>query len=312
MSATTTVLAPVDKARMGIFKKMTEATQAIARDFEDKLSKGVASQVKINYDIGARVAEIADGDESVYGQSAVKQLAEYLNVDGGEQGLYNRMNFARAFEREYVVEQSQIPMANGNYLTLYHWLQLMKIEDEDKREKMIDKTRKNNWSGNDLEKEIRSGAAGNTKHARQGGRKPKSPTSPIAGLQKTFEIGNKFFRWFDVAEKSTFDALDEISADKVDDKLLEKTEATLEMITKAAGAANEMKEKLAGNVERLKDVLEKKAEAAAEAYNEEGGEEDGEAEADNKPKKKKAKGAKPSENGVAKKKKKKKKPVAAE
>ena len=51
-------------------------------------------------------------------------------------------------------------MANGNYLTMYHWLQLMKIEDEAKRDKMLIKARKENMSGNDLEKEIRSGGAG--------------------------------------------------------------------------------------------------------------------------------------------------------
>lgn len=295
---------PVDKARLQIFKKMTPATQQVAKEFEDKISKGVVSQVKVAYDIGARIAEMVDDtNESTYGSSAVKQLADYLNVDGGEQGLYNRMGFARAFTREYVTQQCAIPMANGNYLSFYHWLQLTKVEDEAKRDKWLNKVRKENMSGNDLEKEIRSGAAGATKHARQGGRKPKAPTSPIAGLQKTFEIANKFARWEEVAGRTTFSAIEEMSADKVDQKLLEKTEACLEMVSSAYEKAGEMKEALEANVERLKEVMTKKSEDAAEAYSEEA---EGEAEEEEAPK------PKASSNGKKKKKKKSKKPVAAE
>lgn len=294
-----TTMMPVDKARAQIYRKMTPATQQVAKEFEDKISKGVVSQVKVNYDIGARIAEMVDDtNESTYGSSAVKQLADYLNVDGGEQGLYNRMGFARAFTREYVTQQCAIPMANGNYLTLYHWLQLMKVEDEAKRDKMLNKVRKENMSGNDLEKEIRAGGAGSVKHARQGGRKPKAPTSPIAGLQKTFEIANKFARWEEVAGRTTFSAIEEMSADKVDQKLLEKTEACLEMVTSAHEKAGEMKEALEANVERLKEVMDKKAEDAAESYTEEAEDEEEEAPA---PKAK-----------TGKKKKKSKKPVAAE
>lgn len=294
-----TTMAPVDKSRMSLYKKMTPATQAVAQEFETKLRKGVVGLVRIRYDMGAKVREVVD-NEKEYGSGAVKQLAEYLNIDGGETMLYALMHFASAFTHEFVQEQSAIAMANGSYLTLNHWLNLMKLEDPKKQEKMLDRVRKDSLSAGELELEIKAGAGGATKHARQGGRKPKSPTSPIAGLQKTLQLSQQLVRWEDVATKKVFDVLNEISPDKVDDNLVDKAEKTLEMVTEAVEKTTEMQTSLTSTIERLKTVLEKKAEAAAEEYDEE--------EAAAKPKKKVA--SAPSANG--KKKKKKKVAVAAE
>lgn len=292
------VVAPIDKARIALFKQMTPATQEIANEFNEKIRKGVESSVKVKYDIGAKLAVVV-AEENEYGSNAVKLLAQYCAIEGGEPTLYNLMNLAAAFTREYIVEQCSIPLADGKFLTLSHWLQLMKIKEPKKQESMLNRVRKENLSAGDLEKEVRAGAGGNTKHARQGGRKPKAPSSPIVGLQKTFDLANKFLRWEEVANTTTFEVIEEMSPDKVDENLLKKAELTLDMVTKAETAATEMKGHLEENVERIKAVLEKKSEEAAEGYDEE----------DASPKKKKS--AEASTNGK-KKKKKKKKPVAAE
>jgi len=300
----TSVVNPIEKARLSIYKKMSPALQEVAKTFEEKLGKGATAIVVIMYDMGSRLKEVVD-DEGTYGSGAVKQLADYHGIPGGETMLYGMMNLSKAFDKEYVKTNSLRPMANGHYMTLGHWLHLMKIQDDTKREKMLERVLRESISANDLEKEIRAGAAGGTKNARQGGRKPKAPSSPIMGLQKTFELANKFVRWDDVAQTAVFDNIDEMEPDKVTDNLLAKAKTTLEMVEKVGETAESMKTHLEANIERIEKVLESKAENAAEEYDEE--------EADQKPKKK-AKAAKPSENGKAEKdgKKKKKKKVAVE
>lgn len=302
------ITSPVDKARAKLFKQMTPATQAIAKEFGEDAKKAATGIVMIQYRLGTRV-QAAVENEGEYGSGAVKLLADYLGTPGGESYLYSLMNFAKSFEKDYVKQKCAIEMANGQHLTITHWLQLMKVEDEGAREKLLKQVFAESMSAGDLEKQIRAGAAGKTKNARQGGRKPKTPSSPLVGLQQIFALDNKLVRFFDVAEKSVFDVLDEISPDKVTENLVERTETALQAVTEANEKTGEMKERLEANLERLKEVREKAEEAAAEEYDEE---------AEEKPKKKKAK-AEAGENGDGKKKKKDKKkdkkskrPVVAE
>lgn len=301
----TTSMTPIDKARLTIFKKMTPATQEVAKEFEGKVGNAATGIIILQYSLGARVKSIVD-DEGTYGSGAVKQLAEYLSVKGGESYLYSLMNFSDTFEKDYVKQKSSIALANGEHLTVTHWLQLMKISEEKAREKMLDRVYRESMSANDLEKEIRAGAGGKTKNARQGGRKPKTPSNPMVGLQGIFALSNKFVRFEEVAEKAVFDVLDEIEPDKVTDNLVEKAEKALEVVEQTVEKATEMKDRLETNIERLKEIREKAAESAAEEYDED-------AEGDENPKEKKSKKAHAESNGKKKgKKKKAKRPVAAE
>lgn len=304
-----TTITPIDKARLAIYKKMTPATQEVAKEFEGKVGNAATGIIVLQYSLGARVKAIVD-DEGTYGSGAVKQLAEYLAVKGGESYLYSLMNFSATFEKDFVKQKSSVAMANGEHLTVTHWLQLMKISEEKAREKMLDRVYRESLSANDLEKEIRAGAGGKTKNARQGGRKPKTPSNPMVGLQGIFALSNKFVRFEEVAATAVFDALDEIEPDKVTDNLVEKAEKALEIVETTVEKATEMKDRLETNISRLKEVLEKKGEEAAEEYDE-----DAEGSDDEAPKKKSKKDkGEASSNGDGKKKKKKKgkRPVAAE
>lgn len=306
------IAVPADKARQKLLKQMTPATRAIAMEFGEDAKKVSVGIVMVKYRLGVRVAAIV-ADEGEYGNGAVKLLAEYLGVPEGETGLYSLMNFAKAFEKDYVKQKSQLEMANGNHLTVSHWLQLMKVEDDTAREKLLKQVFSESMSAGDLEKHIRAGAAGKTKNARQGGRKPKTPSSPLVGLQQIFALDNKLVRFFDVAETSVFDVLDEIAADKVTETLVERIENALKAVQEAKEKTGEMETRLEANLERVKDILEKATDAAAQEYDESG-------EGEEKPKKKKKKvAAEESENGShkkskkdKKKKKKSKRPVAAE
>nr|HNH86947.1 hypothetical protein [Solirubrobacterales bacterium] len=53
---------------------------------------------------------------------------------------------------------------------------LMRLKERTQQEKMLGKILKQSLSANDFEKEIRASGA-KLKHSRQGGRKPKTPSS---------------------------------------------------------------------------------------------------------------------------------------
>lgn len=294
-----------DKARIKLFEKMTPATQEVAREFDGKIQTTSVGVIMNAYKMGARVAAIVE-NEAEYGDNAVNLLAGYLNIPGGETVLYMYMNIAKAVDKDFIKAKSSIAMANGQYLTLSHWVQLAKLEDPKNRDSLLEKVYKKSLSARDLEVEIRAGVGGKTKNARQGGRKPKAPSSAAVGLQQVFALGNKYTRFTEIADVSVFDALDELEPDKVTGVLVERAEKALEITRDVATKAADAAGRLEGNISRLKDVLaaaEKKADAGEDAEPEE------------KPAKKKGKAEAPAGKGdktKKKKKKKAKKPVAAE
>lgn len=307
MSESTTVVAPIEKQRLAAFKKMPAALQEVAQDFEQKLGRGASGVIMIQYNMGSRIADVLS-DVAKYGSGAVAQLAAYLPIPGSTQKsketlLRNLKTFSDKFTKEYVQEWSVKPMADGRFLELSHWLQLMKVQEKKDQEKMLNRIMKQSLSANDLEKEIRAGIV-KTSNSRQGGRKPKTPSSAIAGLQATFTMAQKLNNYVEVFDEKVAQAINDMDEDDVTEALAANLAKTVEVLGRTAEEAVEMKEKAEGCLDRVKEVLEAKAEAQE---NEEG--EDSEEAEDEAPKKKaKApKAAKASSNGVSKKAKKGKK-----
>lgn len=258
----TTAMSPTAKARIAVFKQMSPATQTVAQELEAKLGTAVNKAVLTQYDLGSRVKDIL-GDEPTYGQNAVKQLADYLAISGGENTLYAMMSFAETFDRDFVKENGSRALANGEFLNVSHWIALAKIEDAKTRKAMLERVVAESMSASVLAVEIRGGAA-KTKHARQGGRKPATPASATAGLQRTFEIANKFTNWEDVVVKSVIPALEGMDSEKVNKELLTLCQKTLDKVTAAKKNAGKIETQLQSGIERLERVLAKKKEKKGE------------------------------------------------
>lgn len=288
---------PIEKKRMALLKDMTPATRKVALEFHTIHGKIANGMIMAQYDIGARIAEIVE-NEGEYGSGAIKQLAAFLNVRGGETALYALKGFAESFDKAYVREWSSRPMANGEFLAIGHWHRLQLLKDRKSQDKMLERIFSESLTVNELEKEIRAMGSKDKRNSRTGGRKPAVPTSPIAGLQTAFQIANKWANLEPVLEANVFDAIDELPPDRINDALLDKLNETKtkldEMVTKAQAAS----ERVTTNIERVENVLalKNKAEDSEEAEEEE------EEEKPEKP----AKSAKPAVKN-----KKKKKKVAA-
>jgi len=249
----------VGKARVALFNKMTEPTKALAKEWEKSLGAASAANMKVLYEIGAQVIQVAE-NESEYGSDAISQLAAYHNIPGGRTTLYNLRSVVTTFERDFVLTNSRRAFANGTgYMESAHWIQLAKIADEQTRNAMIERVIDESMSSRDLEREIQVGLGGKTKNVRKGGRKPKAPSSPIIGLRRTFELGNKFTRWGDVTEKAVFDPLTEMDEDKISDGLLENAHKALDMLAKVETRAAEMRKQLAPIVSRFDKMAGKNA-----------------------------------------------------
>lgn len=221
---------PAEKKRTELLKEMAPETQKVAKDFEGKISAAAQGLVLIRYDMGARLRTVIE-QEAKYGVNAVEQLAGYLNFPGGATGLYTLRNFAIAFDRDFVKEQASLTMSNGRPLETGHFLAIMKVKSKKAQNKLFDRVRQECLSTNSLEEEIR--AEYDTKNKRSGGRKPKTPTTPMAGLQKAFSQSQQLTNYLDVCEDAVFSKIDEMTPADVSPKLLERIDVTLKQLQQA-------------------------------------------------------------------------------
>lgn len=267
------------KQRNQVFKSMNPETQQVARELEAKISKVSNGIVVLQYQMGMRIAKVVE-EEQVYGEGAVKQLADYLNNPGGATHLYNLKNFATTFTKDYVERTMERSMESGERLSVGHWIALSRIDDGAKREKMLERVFKHSMSANDLVREVT--ASGSGKNVRQGGRKPQTPTSPTAGLQKTHSIAQQLNRFSEVAYDNVFGVIDEMDSEKMNETLLEKLEETKATLEETMEEAPKMIARIEKNIKRVTKVLAKKEKESLKDL-------ESEDEDDSKAKKKKAK-----------------------
>lgn len=246
-------LSPIEKRRQDVYKHMTPQLREVADAFFAKIGKLAAGMILTQYDIGARVSEVLSA-ETTYGTEAVKQLAEYLAIPGGETMLYDARNLAETFEKEYVRSWSMQPMADGSHMCVGHWFALTRVKDAKEREKLLKRVLSESMAVRELQAEVRASGV-ETKNSRQGGRKPKTPTSPVIGLQRLFEMGQRLNNYEDVADKSTFDAIEHMPPDRVDDNLVEKLEKTIHELEGTKKTAGDMCKRAAECLKRCNSVL---------------------------------------------------------
>lgn len=263
------VTAPVDKARIKIYREMTPELKRLAKDGEERLGKTAAALAIVYYDLGARLKKVY-ADEATYGSNAAEQLAAYWAIPGGATTLYHMKNIAERFDRDFVGEQSSKEMADGSRLTFNHWIKLSQIKDEKYVEPLLKKCFDKSYTVKDLEAAIvEIGAEKTTKRAAGAGRKQSTPKSPIAGLQKVFSQAQSFSNFVPVLEKSVFSTIDTMSPDSVDDILLKRLQDTAKQVTKMRDGADATLKHIEKNIERVERVLLKKKEKAATAAKEE-------------------------------------------
>lgn len=257
---------PIEKRRLALYAKMPPPLRKIAEEWKGLLGNTAKALAIVSYDMGTQIAKMT-AKEGEYGPDPVKMLVEYFGLEGGETELYNMRSFAQTFDRKFVQETGDRQMANGKFLSRGHWFAVMRLKEQKDREKAIEDVFKKSLSVNELELYIKSGDQGDRRVAKgkSTGRKPGTPTSPVAAIQKFMGLSLSFLNYEHVFTASVLDGINEMPPDKVNEALLEKLEAAKVELDRLATTASSVEERLETNIDRVRRVLESRHEEAAEA-----------------------------------------------
>jgi hypothetical protein len=295
-----TKLTAVEKKRQELYNNMPVPLRQVADDFSSKMKAGAKGAIMIHYALGCRIKDVLE-EEGTYGRSACKQLAAYLDLEGGETALYNLRNMVNAFDRDYVEETSSQPMATGRYMSVQHWIYLSRVEGVKARQKLVRRVLDESLSSNALLAEITAGMPQKNAGRTGAGRPAQVSTNPAVAVQKAGELAQKWVRYEEQAH-SLFEGLAELEPEQVNMALISKIKEARARIEDNAEKATSLAGTLEEAETKLEEILDSKYEAAEESH-EDAEAKDAEAEEAVPAKKSVKKAASVSANGKKKKKK---------
>ena len=105
-------------------RKVVRAIKAELRDID---RRSAVEQMAVYIDIGRRLKEVAE-NERKYGSDAMREIAELVPELKSEGHAYEIRDLAAVGTggKEYIFEHTALPMSSGMYLSLGHWLWLMR------------------------------------------------------------------------------------------------------------------------------------------------------------------------------------------
>lgn len=212
------------KQRSALFEDMADVTKTVATEGFEKMQKGYKADLLVRHALGELINKIfnsKDLDEAA-AKEEVNKLAQYWGQS--YLSLYDLRNVALAFTREFLAEEVQKSMSNGNYLTWTHFKELQKVK-ESKRIAVLNKVRQNSWSANELALELRG--SGSVQNSKSGGRNPTVPKTPIGMLQKIFATVQHADNYLTVIQEP-FNAMQtNVDEESIDLRFIENLETTL-------------------------------------------------------------------------------------
>lgn len=165
-----------------LFAEMTPATQKIAKSQLEKRLKLGASAIRLDYELGRNLAT-AQAKQDTYGDSAVRQIAEYLQRPA--EYLYRLINVVDVWTWPELEEELGVPMESGETLSMTHFVILASmVTTKRDRTRFLKQTRRENLSTKELKLAISSASAVMAKSNETRGRKPAKPDSPRVGMKQ--------------------------------------------------------------------------------------------------------------------------------
>ena len=227
-----------DSGRAELLGSMHKETAKIAKDGYQKLSRFANAGVLLCIELGCQIDRLTDNETVEDDALEVTKLAAYWGITNTNQ-LYEWRNTAAVFckttdeetgeivyDKSFISAQMQDPMADGKCLQFEHFKHLGRVSSSRKRTTLLNQTRKNGWSSNDLANEIK-GSVADTNNKRSGGRKPVIPGTVFQYVQKTYTQAQKLDNFLVAGEPDVLDKFEAVSTDKADDKFVEKIDNTI-------------------------------------------------------------------------------------
>lgn len=103
-----------------------DALRRVTAVIHSRLQRANQRDLLARHALGCTVREMASNPD-VYGENAVRQLAEFTGIAGGPAALLEMARFSAEYTKAVIIEQGRIPMANGGFVTYSHFRQLMRI-----------------------------------------------------------------------------------------------------------------------------------------------------------------------------------------
>lgn len=101
--------------------------EAIARTMRGLDKRTPVEQMVDYFDIGRKLQPVVV-DEGTYGPAAMRKIAAFVPELKGEDRVYELRDISMVDRRskKFILEQTAIPMANGQHLTVGHWHWLLR------------------------------------------------------------------------------------------------------------------------------------------------------------------------------------------
>jgi hypothetical protein len=250
------VSAITTKKREQIFAKMSPALQAATKHIGELLTMEAKGLVKMAYQLGIEANKIVE-NEKEYGSGGLKAVAEYHGIPGGIGTLETYRLFAKTFDPKFIDKWMSVPRPDGSFLTTTHWISMCRADcdTEEEYSKLLQTVIDKNWTTKDLIQHIR---ASGTKHTRSGGRLPKTPSSALGSLQKSYNMANALNRWQNQFEAKVAQQLEDMTEDNIDDRLLAQVVKTANTMKETREAAEEAYDRLRAIEKHFKDAMTKR------------------------------------------------------
>lgn len=231
---------PVESEKKRQLAAMPPALREGVADFVEKMGKAYEADILTKYDCG-RLIHSWLSDEEAYGEDAVAQVAQYLDLHPtqkqAENILYDMRSFAVTYKRARVKELLAKTGPNGKKLHYNHFRQLCGVKSLKLRAKYENMVLAMGLSVEDLARELKAKDA--KTRPSSGGRKPNPPRTPNVGLQQIYELCNSFQNRHTTWEAAIFQKLLDAAPADLDTDLFNRATAAEDSLEKLIASAKE-------------------------------------------------------------------------
>ena len=137
-----------ERRRMAIYREMLPELQAVATTMERKLCNYNRGKNLAHYDCGRHLLTMCERPD-IYGDQ-LEVVAEYLGAD--VMFLCEIRNVAAVFDRDFVEQESTVPMARGTFLHIRYFIELCKLDSEEEQTALLRRIREENLSCGEVAK----------------------------------------------------------------------------------------------------------------------------------------------------------------
>jgi hypothetical protein len=169
--------------RQKALEEMSPKLQDLAKQIDRKVKTADRGNVLIAHAIGELLAHATE-KEGIFDSKPLERIAQYIVIPGGDRTLATYRHLAVTFDRPFIEAELAKPLANGQLLTVSHFVEVSTIAQPEVRREILDWIRRECISIADLRDELVTRGLRSSIKKGGGRRKAKRPVSPLAGLHR--------------------------------------------------------------------------------------------------------------------------------